>query len=118
MAVTTQHMTSLELGAIGNGTVSALINETGGLVWFCLPRLDGTPVFNSLLGGPGEFSVRLTNQVKSTQSYVHNTAIIETILEADDGSAVKITDFAPRFVDRGRRFRPASVVRQIEPLKG
>lgn len=118
MADASINKTSLELGAIGNGTVSALIDELGCLVWFCLPRLDGTPVFNSLLGGPGAFSVRLTDQVKATQAYVHNTAIIETILEAEDGSAVKITDFAPRFVDRGRRFRPASVVRQIEPLRG
>jgi GH15 family glucan-1,4-alpha-glucosidase len=40
------------------------------------------------------------------------------VLTAADGSSIKITDFAPRFVDRGRVFRPTSVVRRITPLKG
>ncbi|MEM9232685.1 MAG: glycoside hydrolase family 15 protein [Pseudomonadota bacterium] len=109
---------NLELGIIGNGTVASLISEEGEIVWLCLPRLDGEPVFNSLLGGQGTFRVRLSNLHKSEQSYERNTAIITTILEAEDGSALKITDFAPRFVDRGRLFRPASIIRRIEPLRG
>lgn len=111
-------MTSLELGIIGNGTIAGLINASAGLTWLCLPRLDGEPVFNTLVGGTGEFSVRLTGQTGARQRYVRNTAVIETELEADDGSAVLITDFAPRFMDKGRMFRPASTVRLIKPLRG
>jgi len=111
-------MTSLELGIIGNGTVAGLVDESGDCTWLCLPRLDGEPVFNALVGGSGAFRVELTGQVAARQRYVRNTAVLETELEAEDGSVVRITDFAPRFMDRGRMFRPASTVRQITPVKG
>ncbi len=111
-------MSSLELGVIGNQTVAALIDEKACINWMCLPRLDGEPVFNSLLGGCGDFTVELEGFVISHQEYVRNTAILTTFLEAEDGSVIKITDFAPRFMDRGRMFRPASIVRYIEPIKG
>ncbi len=111
-------MSTLQQGIIGNGTVAALIDPEGGMSWLCLPRLDGEPVFNALLGGGGRFSVELEGMATATQTYDRNTAILETVLEAENGSAVKVIDFAPRFVDRGRLFRPASVVRRIEPICG
>lgn len=111
-------MSSLELGIVGNGTVAALISPDAGITWLCLPRLDGEPVFNSLLGGGGHFGVVLADCVRSEQSYRRNTAVLETRLEAADGSAVVVTDFAPRFTDRGRMFRPASLVRSVRPVGG
>ena len=111
-------MTNLELGIIGNGTVAALVDETASIQWMCLPRLDGEPVFNALVGGGGAFTIFLADQVKSEQTYVRNTAVLETVLTAADGSAIRITDFAPRFFDRGRMFRPTSIVRRITPLSG
>ncbi|HIG24109.1 trehalase-like domain-containing protein, partial [Henriciella sp.] len=111
-------MSNLELGIIGNGTVAGLIDEHGECVWMCLPRLDGEPVFNSLLGGRGKFAITLQGHCKSTQRYRRNTAVIETELEAEDGSAIRITDYCPRFMDKGRMFRPASMVRRITPLRG
>ncbi|MEM9740673.1 MAG: glycoside hydrolase family 15 protein [Pseudomonadota bacterium] len=109
---------SLELGILGNGTVAALVDHNASISWMCLPRLDGEPVFNALLGGQGAFSVRLDGLTATTQAYIKNTAVLQTILEAADGSRVQVTDFAPRFEDRGRMFRPASIVRIIEPLNG
>ena len=111
-------MSTLELGSIGNGTVAALIDPNASIQWMCLPRLDGEPVFNALLGGGGAFSVTLADQVEAKQTYVRNTAVIETVLTSADGSAIRITDFAPRFPARGRLFRPASIVRRITPLAG
>lgn len=111
-------MSTLELGIIGNGTVAALVDSSATVQWMCLPRLDGEPVFNTLLGGEGRFAIALADQVSAEQVYERNTAVLETILTAADGSAIKITDFAPRFVDRGRVFRPTSIVRRITPLKG
>ena len=111
-------MSTLELGIMGNGTVAALVDPDASIQWMCLPRFDGEPVFNALLGGNGEFSIKLADHVESEQTYVRNTAVIETVLTAEDGSAIRITDFAPRFVDRGRVFRPASIVRRITPLSG
>lgn len=111
-------MSTLELGIIGNGTVAALIDPTASIQWLCLPRFDGEPVFNELLGGSGRFTIALADQVSCEQTYVRNTAILETVLTAADGSSIKVTDFAPRFSDRGRVFRPASIVRRVTPLKG
>ena len=111
-------MNNLELGIIGNGTVAALIDEQGTCNWMCLPRLDGEPVFNSLLGGDGRFAVRLKGLCQTEQKYRRNTGILETTLLASDGSAIRIVDFTPRFMDRGRIFRPASMIRRIEPVAG
>ena len=81
-------MSTLELGIIGNGTVAALVDPNAAIQWLCLPRFDGEPVFNQLLGGSGAFSVVLADQVSSEQTYVRNTAVIETILTAADGSSI------------------------------
>ena len=46
-------MSSLDLGVVGNGTYGALIDKWARIVWCCLPRFDGDPVFYSLLNGSG-----------------------------------------------------------------
>lgn len=115
-------MTNLNLAAIGNGTISALVDPNGRLAWCCWPRIDGDPIFSSMLGGTepeaGFFDVLLDGQVKATRRYQRNTAIIETILENADGAKLRITDFAPRFKLYDRIYRPAMLVRRIEPLAG
>ncbi|QFR32813.1 glycoside hydrolase family 15 protein [Ancylobacter sp. TS-1] len=112
----------LDLAAIGNGTIAALIDGNGRIAWCCWPRIDGDPIFSSLLGGTepeaGFFDVRLDGQVKATRRYQRNTAIIETILESADGAKLRITDFAPRFKLYDRIYRPAMLVRRIEPIGG
>ncbi len=111
-------MSGLDLGIVGNGTVAGLINSRGDYQWLCLPRYDGEPIFNQLLGGGGSFSVWMEDLTERTQSYDPNTAILRTRLKAEDGAAVEIVDFAPRFEQRGRVFRPASVVRRFEVVSG
>jgi GH15 family glucan-1,4-alpha-glucosidase len=44
--------------------------------------------------------------------------VVETRLTDSDGGAVLITDFCPRFRLHGRVFRPAVLVRIIEPVQG
>jgi len=117
-------MSSLELGVIGNCQVSALIDRSGRYVWSCLPRLDGDPVFCSLLRNDppgaesGFFSVELEGSTRTEQSYERNTAILETILTNNDGARVRILDFCPRFRQFGRNFRPVMLIRIVEPLAG
>lgn len=115
-------MSNLDLGVIGNSTIAALIDEQASIVWMCYPQLDGDPVFHSLIGsaahGGGAFDVLLEGFTTSRRAYLPNTAILETILESEDGAQVRVTDFVPRFKSRGRIFRPAMVVRRIEPLAG
>jgi GH15 family glucan-1,4-alpha-glucosidase len=111
------------IGLIGNCQIGALVDASGGIVWCCWPRFDGDPIFASLLSGSqpqsgGEFSISLANLARSSIAYRRNTAILETTLEDADGGAVRIVDFAPRFRRFGRTFRPAMLVRRVEPLRG
>ncbi|WP_305098005.1 glycoside hydrolase family 15 protein [Croceibacterium aestuarii] len=112
----------LELWTIGNCQVSGLIDEAAGLVWGCVPRVDGDPVFCALLNGErqdrGVWRFEIEGQVSATQHYERNTPILVTRLEAIDGSAVEITDFCPRFERSGRMYRPVAYTRIVRPVAG
>ncbi|MBO0346365.1 glycoside hydrolase family 15 protein [Roseibium limicola] len=114
---------SLDLAMIGNCSYAGLIDKMGGLVWCCLPRFDGDPVFHSLLGtrgeeGDGQFSIELDGAVRSEQEYVPNTAIVKTRIFDGAGNGIELTDFAPRFTTKGRMFRPNAIVRRVRTLSG
>lgn len=119
-------MSSLDLGVIGNGTYGALIDKWARVVWCCLPRLDGDPVFYDLLDGAREdgaegrgfWSVEIENAVSTRQYYRHNTAILVTELTDRDGNSIEICDFAPRFTQRERIFQPMTLVRRVRTLAG
>jgi GH15 family glucan-1,4-alpha-glucosidase len=112
---------SLKLGLIGNCAFTALVNERGGIVWCCLPRFDGDPVFNALLD-PSEagslWSFELENFARAEQEYEPNTAVLRTRLHDSQGQGIEISDFAPRFWNRGRTFRPLTLIRRIKVLAG
>jgi GH15 family glucan-1,4-alpha-glucosidase len=112
---------SLDLAVIGNGRTAALLEPTGRLVWWCFPRFDSDPVYSRLLAGSEEkgfCDVVLDGQVSCQSEYLRNTAIVSTVLTDSQGGAVRITDFAPRFRNYGRMFRPPQLIRIIEPLSG
>ena len=50
--------------------------------------------------------------------YVRNTAIVCHVLTDRHGGKVRITDFAPRFRQFGRVFRPPQLFRIVEPIAG
>ena len=112
---------SLGLGMIGNCAISALIDAQARMVWCCLPRFDGDPVFNALLE-PGEngshFAIEMEDLASTEQWYEPNTAILRTRLLDKAGHSVEITDFAPRFFSRSRYFRPMTLVRRVRPIQG
>ena len=116
------HTPNLELWPIGNCQVSGLIDERAGLVWGCVPRVDGDPVFCALLNGKsqdaGVWRFELEGQVSASQHYRGNTPILVTRLEAEDGSAVEIHDFCPRFERSGRMYRPVAFTRVVRPVAG
>ncbi|MCC7273372.1 MAG: glycoside hydrolase family 15 protein [Alphaproteobacteria bacterium] len=113
---------NLDLGVIGNSVVSALVDRAGRIVWFCFPRLDGDPVFCSLLDGDerieGTFGIELDGCTETTQRYLGNTAILETVLRDGNGGALRIIDYAPRFKQYDRIYRPPTLIRRVEPLSG
>jgi GH15 family glucan-1,4-alpha-glucosidase len=111
----------LNLAVIGNGRTAALADPTSRLVWWCFPRFDSDPIFCRLLSGDEEkgfADVVLDRMVDYQSDYLRNTAILSTVLTDEHGGAVRITDFAPRFKQFGRMFRPPQLVRIIEPLSG
>jgi GH15 family glucan-1,4-alpha-glucosidase len=118
--VTDEH--SLDLAVIGNGTVGMLVDAQGRYVWGCLPHLAADPSFCALLQpdheGYGVCEVELEGLVSSEQRYLPNTAVLVTTLRAEDGSAVEIVDFAPRFQRWDRLYHPVMFVRRIRPLAG
>ncbi len=118
-------MNDLNIGVIGNSTFGALIDKRGRVVWACFPRFDGDPVFSYLLNDSGKsdseigfFDIEVENFARSEQYYQHNTAILTTTLFDNNGAALEITDFAPRFKKLERMFRPMMIVRLIRPVIG
>ena len=118
----THDQPSLELGLIGNCRISALIDGHGCILWSCFPRFDADPVFSALIDGDrperGFFAVELLGLTTARQYYLRNTAILCTELADAEGNAVRITDFAPRFTQFERRFRPVMLVRRLETIRG
>lgn len=115
---------SLNLAVVGNCQVAGLLDELGRLVWACMPRPDSDPIFCSLLdprGGEareGVFAIEPLDVVAVQQSYLRNTAVVETVLDDASGDQLRLTDFCPRFRERGRIFKPMTFIRIIEPCRG
>ncbi|UZF92331.1 glycoside hydrolase family 15 protein [Bosea sp. NBC_00550] len=132
MTVTTsaagQHSASLDLGVIGNCSIAALIDRRARIVWGCFPRFDRDPVFCSLIDNQaddgnaepekGFFGIELVGMTRCEQGYLDNTAILSSVLSDDQGNAIEILDFAPRFVRYERSFRPPQLVRRVRRISG
>eukprot|EP00474_Spongospora_subterranea_P008533 CRZ08991.1 hypothetical protein [Spongospora subterranea] len=123
-ALKDMHDNNLNLGLIGNCTISSFVNRKGAIVFGCLPQLDSDPMFSHLLSGGdfvtgrGFWDILTHDYAHSHQNYLRNTAILVTTVYDIKGSCLQITDFCPRFKLFGRSFHPASIVRQIRPLRG
>jgi GH15 family glucan-1,4-alpha-glucosidase len=112
---------SLDLALIGNSSIGALVDGRGRIVWGCFPRFDGDPTFCALLRNDddlGIFAVDLLDFERAEQHYLENTAILVTRLYDRQGGAIEVTDFAPRFGQYGRMFRPMMLVRRVKKLAG
>ncbi|MEJ2760352.1 MAG: glycoside hydrolase family 15 protein [Gammaproteobacteria bacterium] len=114
---------NLDLGLIGNCSYGALIDKSARVVWACMPQFDSNPVFSSLLNPPGDdedgcFAIEVHDVVESEQRYIHNTPVLVTVLRDRHDNEVEVTDFAPRFRQHGRMFRPIMMIRRVKPLKG
>jgi GH15 family glucan-1,4-alpha-glucosidase len=107
------------LGLIGNFQISALVENSGAIVWGCLPRFDSEPLFSRLLdhSAGGQLLVAPADGARGALSYLENTNILETIFTGADGS-FRVIDFAPRFFREHGVFRPTMLCRIIEPLAG
>jgi GH15 family glucan-1,4-alpha-glucosidase len=108
-----------DLGLIGNCQLSALVHRSGEMVWCCLPQFDSEPVFSTLLDEKegGRFLVGPAGGEAGEQAYLENTNILETRFRTASGS-FRVLDFAPRFTQYDRTFRPTQIFRIVEPTEG
>jgi|FrelakmetLWP11LW_1041352.scaffolds.fasta_scaffold228884_2 hypothetical protein len=87
----------LDLGAIGNGTVAALVDGRARIVWCCFPRFDADPMFCALLrpaGGGGMFEIEVEGASRFEQRYLPNSAVLRTEIANGGDGRVAITDFS------------------------
>lgn len=117
---------TMDLWPIGNCQVSALVDRAGRFVWGCTPRVDGDPAFCSLLDDNpkagddafGFWEIDIDRCRTTTQSYLRNTPILVTRHGDEDGNAIEVIDFCPRFTRNGRRYRPVAFARIVRPVAG
>lgn len=107
-------------GIIGNCAYIAHIGMDSDINWLCWPTFEDSFVFGSLLdkNKGGEFSIKPSTEIKqSRQFYVENTNILCTEIFSTDGG-YRITDFAPRFEQYERYYKPLILIRKVEPIEG
>ena len=107
-------------GVIGNCAYIAHVEDNTNINWMCWPRFDDSFIFGSLLDDEkgGSFSLLPPSEsYQSKQYYIENTNIICTEISYSDGT-YRVTDFAPRFYQYERYYKPLMLVRKIERLSG
>lgn len=110
----------LKLALIGNCAYQALIDGTANVVWLCWPRFDSSFVFGALLDEErgGDFAiVPEGDSYDVSQAYLPNTNILKTTFSSAEGS-FEVIDFAPRFRQYDRSFKPTMLMRRIRLISG
>jgi GH15 family glucan-1,4-alpha-glucosidase len=99
---------------IGDCETAALVSRAGSIDWLCWPRFDSDACFAALLGTPehGRWVVGAADaEARIHRRYRPDTLVLETTIEASDGT-VCVIDFMP---PRGRY---SDVVRMIRGIRG
>lgn len=108
-----------DYGLIGNCQISALVGRSSAIEWMCLPEPDSPPVFGRLLDPDGgHFSIESAAEAKTRQYYLTHTNILVTHFELPDDVEFRVIDFCPRFMQNDKIFRPPSLFRIVEPVRG
>jgi GH15 family glucan-1,4-alpha-glucosidase len=108
-----------QTGLIGNCAFLAHVNKNTNIEWLCWPRFDSTFIFGGLLDKDkgGEFSILPATDYTSVQYYLENTNVLCTEITCQNGK-YRVTDFAPRFKQYERFFKPLMLIRKIELIEG
>ncbi|TGD79456.1 glycoside hydrolase family 15 protein [Hymenobacter wooponensis] len=109
-----------DLGLIGNCAFLGLIGKDTAVRWLCWPRFDSSFVFGSLLDSKkgGEYRISpAEGEFESHQYYLQNTNVLCTEITTENGS-YRVTDFAPRFPQYERYYKPLMFIRKVEPIAG
>ena len=108
-----------DLALVGDTRSAALIAPDGAIVWWCLPRFDGAPVFGSLIGGDdaGRFVFGpIATCSPAVQAYKQDTATVVTTWRVD-GAEVRLEDAMVAEVE-GQLLPATVLVRRISCAGG
>src|SRR6202012_887043 len=107
-------------GIIGNCAFLAHINVNTNIEWLCWPRFDSTFIFGGLLDQKKgrRISILPEDPYTSHQYYLENTNVLITEITTINGGKYCITDFAPRFYNNQRYYKPLMLIRKIEAIEG
>jgi len=99
---------------LGDLQTAALVDRSGSVDWLCFPRFDSGACFAALLGGPenGRWLLAPAEQATSTRRYLHDTLVLETTWETENGDCARVLDFMPPRGDA------PDIVRIVEGVKG
>ena len=66
---------------IGNCRSAALVSMYGSIDWCCLPEFHSPAIFSAILdrGKGGFFSIAPASDFNSTQNYIDDTNVVETV---------------------------------------
>ncbi|PPK98156.1 GH15 family glucan-1,4-alpha-glucosidase [Kineococcus xinjiangensis] len=109
-------------GFLSDCSSAALVDTSGSIDWWCVPRFDSPSVFGRLLdAGAGHWRLAPAAEFTSTRDYVGDSLVLRTVLRTDDG-AVAVTDAlgmqpGARGHDIGMR-PPHVLLRAVEGLEG
>ncbi|MDH5608731.1 MAG: glycoside hydrolase family 15 protein, partial [Cyclobacteriaceae bacterium] len=109
-----------DFGVIGNCAFTAHIHKDTSVDWLCWPRFDSSFIFGGLLDkeNGGKFSILPSSGIENShQYYIENTNVLCTEIQSQDG-AYRVTDFAPRFLQNDRYYKPLMLIRKIERIAG
>lgn len=108
-----------ETGIIGNCAFIAHIHKNTNVDWLCWPKFDSSFIFGGMLDPKlgGVFSILPSGDYESKQYYLENTNILCTEIHSQHGH-YRVIDFAPRFFQYERYYKPLMLVRKIEVISG
>jgi GH15 family glucan-1,4-alpha-glucosidase len=103
-----------EYALLGDLQTAALVERGGSIDWLCFPRFDSDACFAALLGTPdnGRWLLAPEQPAKSKRRYLHDTLVLETTWETEDGSIARVLDFMPP------RGNAPDIIRIVEGVKG
>ncbi|TKK65968.1 glycoside hydrolase family 15 protein [Ilyomonas limi] len=108
---------------IGNARSAALVSNKGSIDWCCLPEFDSPAIFAALLDEEqgGHFSINPnTDHYISTQAYIADTNVVETIFETESGKVRLMDAFAVNSEEEKKHalFADHEILRVAESVSG
>ena len=107
---------------IGNCRAAALVSKNGSIDWCCLPEFHSPSIFAALLDRSkgGHFSIAPAIAYQSSQKYIPETNVLETLFITADGE-VRVTDAFTAMTEEEKAhclFPDHEILRVIEGIAG